>query len=348
MEKHKAVSTAFPMQPRYEIPRKKTPYLTNTSVGLAASPDASVPNMVCSAHVRPRVATCITGLVRTFSSPIVYRTLKTNLVDAFGGEQVVVLYLRRGRGFSHQGLATEGLEPSQASIDQAIAHLAPAKVEWGKQDEFASTTVCGNGDGYSRGASERRRQTNYINSLVAQAASAHRLHAMLLQLERERGIVFDLVLKLRSDLAFPVPIHPYCFWRDDAVYAKHDWLWLMPRSFAAAVLHEPWERYQDCSTSCFAGACTIEGFMSETIGHGLTTRALPRKLWIQAWDIPGMVVREPPKQRAGETAVNMCGRPQLMDTSERDIDHRAFCLSLTTFNPHNRIDVDVPVSDIKA
>ena len=79
---------------------------------------------------------------------------------------------------------------------------------------------------------------NYINSLVAQAASAHRMHAMLLQLERERGTVFDLVLKVRSDLAFPVPIHPYCFWRDDAVYAKHDWLWLMPRSFAVAVLHE--------------------------------------------------------------------------------------------------------------
>ena len=55
---------------------------------LGALPDHSqfsVPNLVCAGVKPKRTAVCVGGAARTFGHPVVYRTLKTNVIDALGG-----------------------------------------------------------------------------------------------------------------------------------------------------------------------------------------------------------------------------------------------------------------------
>ena len=45
----------------------------------------SVPNLVCAGVKPKRTAVCVGGAARTFGHPVVYRTLKANVIDALGG-----------------------------------------------------------------------------------------------------------------------------------------------------------------------------------------------------------------------------------------------------------------------
>lgn len=51
----------------------------------ASAPTALVSNLVCASYTMPRVATCLVGGARTLNAPLVYRTVRANLVEAFGG-----------------------------------------------------------------------------------------------------------------------------------------------------------------------------------------------------------------------------------------------------------------------
>ena len=42
----------------------------------------------------PRVAHCIAGLARTFTEPIVYKSMRHNLIDAMGGRTAVFMILK--------------------------------------------------------------------------------------------------------------------------------------------------------------------------------------------------------------------------------------------------------------
>ena len=93
----------------------------------------------CSTHEpdpsqRPRVAHCVTGLVRSFAEPLVYKALRKNLIDSFGGEPSLFLALKT---FDVSAKDQNGFFNLTASTDKAVdwtaerikQQLRPA-IEW--------------------------------------------------------------------------------------------------------------------------------------------------------------------------------------------------------------------------
>ena len=298
--------------------------------------------MVCSSYARPRVAVLICGTLRTFLHPIVHRTLRANLVDAFGGVPSVFLYLKLGeRASDYSNPASRAprgqgarqnetlMEADRILIDAALSHVRPSVLRFGGMDDFAYRTACGNGEGYTPGA-KHMASTAYIRSVVGQISSYHVGWSLIVEHERKHRMRFDWVMMSRADLAFALPIQPYCFWRMDTMYSKHDWFRMMPRELAPLVLDGPWREYSTCATPCKAPTCLIENF---GLGASLAS-ARQGGAWrfTQSWDmVAAMVVRNLPMP----TASLMCGRPDLGARTQRDVGQREFCLSLNTLNRYN-------------
>ena len=102
---------------------------------LGALPDHSqfsVPNLVCAGVKPKRTAVCVGGAARTFGHPVVYRTLKTNVIDALGGIVVPFAYLKLGddRGTIRDGgqcvtncRLAANVTATKEEVDEGIRHL---------------------------------------------------------------------------------------------------------------------------------------------------------------------------------------------------------------------------------
>ena len=53
---------------------------------------ATVADTVCSSFTRPSVAVILAGSARTFAQPLLYKTIRHNLLEAFGGEVTLLVY----------------------------------------------------------------------------------------------------------------------------------------------------------------------------------------------------------------------------------------------------------------
>ena len=54
-------------------------------------PKESAANMICGDKRPPKVAVCVMGKARTFSHPLAYQTMRTNLIDSFGGDPYILM-----------------------------------------------------------------------------------------------------------------------------------------------------------------------------------------------------------------------------------------------------------------
>ena len=92
----------------------------------------SVPDLVCAGVKPKRTAVCVGGAARTFGHPVVYRTLKTNVIDALGGIVVPFAYLKLGddRGTIRDGgqcvtncRLAANVTATREEVDEGIRHL---------------------------------------------------------------------------------------------------------------------------------------------------------------------------------------------------------------------------------
>jgi hypothetical protein len=96
----------------------------------SCSDDTLTSNVICSSFPRPRVALCFAGSARTFEQPAVYRSIKTNLIDAFAGTPTTfaVLKLEDSRlntitALDQIQLQNEVVNTSEARVRIALSHL---------------------------------------------------------------------------------------------------------------------------------------------------------------------------------------------------------------------------------
>ena len=82
----------------------------------------SVPDLVCANTPRPRVAVCFGGTPRTFETPLVHRSIKTNFLDAFGGDLTLFAYVRMGDSRS-DALHPDLIVADRPAVEYGLRHI---------------------------------------------------------------------------------------------------------------------------------------------------------------------------------------------------------------------------------
>ena len=94
---------------------------------LAPCPDCAseyTANVVCSSFRTPKVAVCLGGASRTLEQPLLYRTIRTNLIEAFGGDPTVFAALKLDDDRGDRRPAFGGLvETNRQAVLRALQHV---------------------------------------------------------------------------------------------------------------------------------------------------------------------------------------------------------------------------------
>ena len=245
---------------------------TSTTPEYSTSTPWGRPNGCAATSQPPLVAHCVAGLARTFVLPWVYRSLRRNLVNGFGGRAATLLLIKTFKADgdktawkecrSQPKLETWWSSIRRAQLQGAIDYVAPQLVRLLQDDAIAEAAVNHGCNISWHGApvggvapsplegpyrlfySTEAGRTRLAGQL---AASGECLH-MIEEYERAHDIRFEYVTRSRPDLAFLSPMLPYCFFAHPKVMFidKKDYLIAMRRETAAAFLTAPLEHYRRC------------------------------------------------------------------------------------------------------
>ena len=220
-------------------------------------------DLVCASYQpRPTVAVCLSGHARTLVQPLVYRTIKGHLVDAFGGDATVVADLKL-RDESGEGPLAH-VDADEARVRHALAHIGVADRDTiiratGPPDtvppcnattgmvRFSPTTPQKDERGIMVWPTHMGSSRAYY-SLLGQLRNRAHCHALIERAEASRGGGrFDVVMVSRPDLVWSFPVRPYCLWNLSQPLRKHDWFYFLPRREMDAALQRPLETMLGCS-----------------------------------------------------------------------------------------------------
>lgn len=278
----------------------------------------SAADAVCASFgTRPLVALFIVGAARTFSQPLLYLTIRTNLVEAFGGQTTVFVNVKlkddRGdRRLMYGRLITPSYKDTLAAVralDQT-AHRVVSRIRPGEWNGPCSDSMILKG-----------RRHDLSHSLHQQAMSRAESLEMLLADEARHNITYQTVIFTRPDVAWPLPIRPWCWWPTEIRSRLTDWSWIFPRRDSEVFLGGP---RSQLAARCQHSFGTVEGFM-----HSIYSA--PEHFD----DLPGIVTRQ---NRRGmpETSSRQRNKYQLR---WRAIDGRQIGDDITFRNPCSNVNV---------
>ena len=332
-------------------------HVLGCAVLAAALPDHtqfSVPDLVCAGVKPKRTAVCVGGAARTFGHPVVYRTLKTNVIDALGGIVVPFAYLKLGddRGTIRDGgqcvtncrlaanvTATreevdEGLKHLQISTDNVIIKDT-AFVQPPNCPNYGHFRVNGSSENDRSALPEDTRQWAAYKSLQGQLDNRYQCYNMIKRHENTTGYSFDAILYARADLMWPIPFRPFCTFEFDLNRMRQDWTWWIRRGDARkAFEHNRNELYsckKEFTPGVRAGGTTIERYILNGIDwyHGTHCSGIKHS---SAGDLlTGHIVRVPDR-RQGFTLCPQFGDAYLLHDKEV---MKAACEAILTRNPFN-------------
>lgn len=230
---------------------------------LAAHPtNTSLSDELCSSASpppgrRPWVAVVLCGNFRTFPDPRVYKSIRTNLIDALGpeGNVVTFVYGKLDEELKPQGLkggnihsSKEEMRAASLAVHQALQHLQAdgrivhARILHNHTDADVLKSHCPMYTG------EHAWQAP---SYVGQLHTLHSAFQMVKAYEAKHGINFTWVAKARLDAMWLHSVAPWCTYRPGTAYATApapaDWFMFLPRKVAEAVFVAPLEDYHECA-----------------------------------------------------------------------------------------------------
>jgi len=207
----------------------------------------SISDMVCAAYPSPRVAVCLAGHARTFQQPLVYRSTRANLIEAFGGNVTVMAALKLEDASGNAARAkNHGLVDARGSkVAVALQHLGVAAHNLRLRHGNATASMPAR---CNSSFSERSHAGSIasFHSLLGQLESRRACHELVLQAEARDALRFDFIWYARPDMVWPLPVYPYCFWDLKQPLRKHDWAYAIPRSMLDEALKQPLERLHAC------------------------------------------------------------------------------------------------------
>lgn len=190
--------------------------------------------MVCAAFARPRLALILSGAARTLGQPLLHRSIRANVIEAFGGDVTLLARVRitDARGDHANPRVNALIVPSEAKVRAALAHISSAarraRIEVLPRDAPRGPAACWPG--------------SYHPSLLAQAAERIESLYLLREDEAASGETHDLVMSTRPDVAWLHALRPHCFWDLETRVRLWDWAWLLPRRDAEAFFTAPSQR----------------------------------------------------------------------------------------------------------
>ena len=196
----------------------------------------SAADAVCAAAPRrPRVAVCIAGHARTLTQAVVWRTMLTNLLEAFGGEQTRFAFVQVKDAVGNP----TSKHPLNKADDEAVRDVlgklgvVPSRM-YVEHERIVPYPPCpeynvSERNGLIRDWTESGRRTwgtshEYFESLLGQLESRARCYSTLVAFEARQGHCFDQLIYTRTDLTWPMAVRPHCLW--SACVRKDDWVWL--------------------------------------------------------------------------------------------------------------------------
>lgn len=216
----------------------------------------------------PRVAHCVAGLIRSLPHPLVYRSLRRNLVDAFGGTPFLFLLLKpwdvapKRAGHFPSSAAEDLAQGVHWSDAQARALLRPVlaelhpfvvKVRLLNASEDTPSRLFNprcpiRGRHYGRSSGVCTTEAGLVR-LLGQAAASDACLRMIESSERANGTRFDFVTRSRPDLAYLAPVRAWSAFPDPRVAYIHDrdWFVVAHRALADAALGS-FALYKNCTT----------------------------------------------------------------------------------------------------
>ena len=229
---------------------------------------------MCSGFAPPKVAICFAGAARTLQQPTVYRSIKTNLIDAFGGDTTIFAALKledeRGDRRPEFGglIATE-----RDKVMHALHHLGLKRPEHAIVTEAAALPnsrlpVCG-----TPSYAQSGRAHDLFDSLVGQLNNRHACHDLISAEEERSGSAFVYVIYTRPDLSWPLPLWPHCYWDLGRTQKKWDWVIFLTREDARTNLEFVANELWTCSRLPFEEAWSPDGmqlpeFYMAEVFHG--------------------------------------------------------------------------------
>jgi len=209
----------------------------------------------CSRQLwRPRIAHVVAGMVRWMLEEQMYIAYRRHVVDSLGGHVDSRVFLAIGMGDVEEihGKHT-GHRTAWEALGRLVAALRPAALEVTRPNDEPR------GDAVIRQLREpecfwQGREWNATSTRVSPLEMISRQGAFWLRLnrawelvaawERQQGFTFDLVSFTRPDVYVEGGMGPWCAYADTMRYTWHfppsnwnpDFLWLLPRTMAHAVL----------------------------------------------------------------------------------------------------------------
>ena len=210
----------------------------------------------CTANVM-KVAHCSAGLARSFTQPVVYRSFRRNLLDAFGGRSATFLYLKtfdavkKDRENRFPADAAEDRVPrwdeqQKEQLRQALHFVQPQCVQLVHDESLEYNPRCNLGNSSNDTSAGSYTTPAGLARHVGQLQSSMACLRMIEHHEANHSIRFDLVTRMRPDLAFLYPMEPYCMYMSQlfsrlhqqriALIDKKDYLYIMTRRDATPLL----------------------------------------------------------------------------------------------------------------
>jgi len=197
-----------------------------------------IPNIVCSTFKIPKVAICIAGASRTFETELVYKTIKHNLIDSFGGKPTVFAYLKTKDARGDNNPRCNGLIlPNKEKILEAIKYIEIDKQNYILENN-ANTSL-------PPGLTKISRP-DYELSLAGQLANKKKVIDIMINYENENKMTFDFIIIIRPDLSWPYPCMPFCMYDLSICRKKHDWVLFFPRDKVEKIVNIPYNKYYNC------------------------------------------------------------------------------------------------------
>ena len=234
----------------------------------------------------PLFALLLVGNFRTFYDPRVYKSIRTNLIDALGARSVVFIYGKldsenvRGRR-RDTGAQIRPSDPNFSGhqhrieeITHAAAHLSAhggPEVVMDVVNSSRSRTLINPGCPWLafQGKDRPHWEEGYVGQLQSHAMGFE----MMQSYEAQKNVRFDYVAKVRLDAMWISSVRPWCTYRKDAAYVifpqPADWFQLVPRRMAERSLKGPFARYQSCKAES-----DMVRFQAQCCGGGPTAQLL--------------------------------------------------------------------------